>query len=144
MESSTATAISKAADGLRIRQPGEELVTVELTRAAAEIPAGARFTAEIGHDLAHRTTSGNLDGNGVVKPNEGAITVGCGATQGITMEPLVPGVPRRMWPTAALLGPSVRSAGSILTFQSSRRRSVSSVSVPEPVAPEPVPWPPAA
>ncbi len=55
----------KATTG-RIRQPGEELVTVEMTRAAGEIPAGARFTATIGHALADRTVTGNVDGNGRV------------------------------------------------------------------------------
>lgn len=51
----------------RIRQPGEELVTISMVRAAGEIPAGARFDARIGHDLAYRSEGGSVDGDGKIK-----------------------------------------------------------------------------
>ena len=55
------------ASSARIRQPGEELVKINLVRASGEVPAGARFTATIGHDLAYRTETGDVDGEGRIR-----------------------------------------------------------------------------
>lgn len=51
----------------RLRQPGEELVVVNVVDEAGEIPAGARFTARVGHGLAYRTEYGDIDGKGRIK-----------------------------------------------------------------------------
>lgn len=51
----------------RLRQPGEELVVLNLRDAMGEIPAGVRFVARIGHDLAYRTETGDIDGKGQIR-----------------------------------------------------------------------------
>lgn len=51
----------------RIRQPGEELVTMTVLDAAGNPAAGARFVVRVGHGLAYRTETGNLDGRGVLR-----------------------------------------------------------------------------